>query len=110
MKNDVKLTLRVSADDMALLKSRTKATRLSQSAYLRMLIRGRVPKAYPPQPFYEVLPALQTIAGELTAIAETAQARGEISAPEYRTTTNRLFAKILALERELTDPEPIESG
>lgn len=93
MKNDVKWTLRVSAADMAFLKSFTKAARLSQSAYLPMLIRGRIPKAYPPQPFFDVLPGLQTIAGEMTTIAETAQTWGDMNAQESRTTPTRLFAK-----------------
>lgn len=110
MKNDVKLTLRISAQDMALLKSHTKATRLSQSAYIRSLIHSRVPKAYPPEPFFQVMPALYQIAGDMTTIAATAQVRGEINAQEYSTTTNRLFAKILDLEHELTAPKPIESS
>ena len=40
MGKTVKLTIRLSPEDMALLKSRTAKTRLSQSGYLRMLIRG----------------------------------------------------------------------
>lgn len=110
MKNDVKLTLRISTDDMALLKSHTKATRLSQSAYIRSLIHSRAPKAYPPEPFFRVMPTLYQIAGDMSAIAATAQVYGDMNAQEYRTTTNRLFAKILDLEHELISPEPIESS
>ena len=46
------LTIRLSPEDIALLKSYTAKTRLSQSAYLRTLIRGYVPKAYPPEVFF----------------------------------------------------------
>ncbi len=49
MGKTVKLTIRLSLEDMAVLKSRTVATQWSQSAYLRKLIRGQVPKAYPPE-------------------------------------------------------------
>lgn len=55
MAKTVKLTIRLSPEDMAVLKSRTAITRLSQSAYLRKLIRGYVPKAYPPKVYYELL-------------------------------------------------------
>ena len=43
MGKTMKLTIRLSPEDMALLKSRTVKTGLSQSTYLRMLIRGYVP-------------------------------------------------------------------
>ena len=55
MGKTVKLTIRLSPEDMALLKSHTARTRLSQSAYLRKLIRGYVPKAYPPEVFFELM-------------------------------------------------------
>ena len=54
------LTIRLSPEDMALLKSCTAKTRLSQSAYLRTLIRGYVPKAYPPEVFFELMGRLES--------------------------------------------------
>lgn len=110
MKNNIKLTLRISETDMALLKAHTKATRLSQSAYIRMLIRGVSPKAYPPSPFFDVLPSLHQISGKLAVIADTAQVQGEVNAEEYRNTARQLFAKILILESAVTSPELIRQG
>lgn len=63
MGKTVKLTIRLSPEDMALLKSRTTKTRLSQSGYLRMLIRGYVPKVYPPELYFEVLQKLNQTSG-----------------------------------------------
>ncbi len=63
MGKTVKLTIRLSPEDMALLKSRTTKTRLSQSGYLRALIRGYVPKAYPPEIYFEVLQKLNRASG-----------------------------------------------
>jgi hypothetical protein len=65
MGKTVKLTIRLSPEDMALLKSRTAKTRLSQSGYLRMLIRGCVPKAYPPELYFEVLQKLNRASGTI---------------------------------------------
>lgn len=65
MGKTVKLTIRLSPEDMALLKSRTTKTRLSQSGYLRMLIRGYVPKAYPPEIYFEVLQKLNQASGTM---------------------------------------------
>ena len=108
MKNDLKLTLRVSAQDMALLKRHTSVARLSQSAYVRSLIRGRVPKAYPPEPFFEAIPLMREIGGTMTVIADAAQKYGDMNVQEYRTMSNRLFAKILAIESAVTEPEYID--
>lgn len=66
MGKTMKLTIRLSPEDMALLKSRTAKTRLSQSGYLRMLIRGYVPKAYPPGIYFEVLQKLNRASGTVT--------------------------------------------
>lgn len=66
MGKTVKLTIRLSPEDMALLKSRTAKTRLSQSGYLRMLIRGYAPKAYPPEIYFEVLQKLNRASGTVT--------------------------------------------
>lgn len=68
MGKTVKLTIRLSPEDMVLLKSYAAKTRLSQSAYLRKLIRGYVPKAYPPEVFFELMSKLngEMIGGILT--------------------------------------------
>lgn len=79
------LTIRLSPEDMALLKSYTAKTRLSQSAYLRTLIRGYVPKAYPPEVFFELMSKLEN-GGRLD---------GE------------MIEGILTLRRAVTEPERI---
>lgn len=79
------LTIRLSPEDMALLKSHTAKTRLSQSAYLRSLIRGYVPKAYPPEAFFALMDKLER-GGRLD---------GE------------LIEGILTLRRVVTEPERI---
>lgn len=77
------LTIRLSPEDMALLKSYTAKTRLSQSAYLRKLIRGYVPKAYPPEVFFELMGKLESGArldGEM--IEGILTLRQAVTAPE----------------------------
>lgn len=77
------LTIRLSPEDMALLKSYTAKTRLSQSAYLRALIRGYVPKAYPPEVFFELMGKLESggkLDGEI--IEGILTLRQAVTAPE----------------------------
>ncbi len=66
MGKTVKLTIRLSPEDMAVLKSHTAKTKLSQSAYLRKLIRGYVPKAYPPEAFFELMGRLNESGGRIS--------------------------------------------
>lgn len=80
------LTIRLSPEDMALPKSYTAKTRLSQSAYLRTLIRGYVPKAYPPEVFFDLMGRLEN-SGKLN---------GE------------MMEGILTLRRTVTEPEKME--
>ena len=92
MGKTMKLTIRLSPEDMARLKSRTAKTRLSQSAYLRMLIRGYVPRAYPPELYFEVLQKLN-------------QASGTVADPViYR----ELLGALHTLQGAVTVPEKIE--
>lgn len=80
MGKTVKLTIRLSPEDMALLKSYTAKTRLSQSAYLRKLIRGYVPKAYPPEVFYELMGRLNEKGG--ITLEAVKQLQETVTAPE----------------------------
>lgn len=80
MGKTVKLTIRLSPEDMALLKSYTAKTRLSQSAYLRKLIRGYVPKAYPPEAFYELMGRLNEKGG--ITLEAVRQLQEIVTAPE----------------------------
>lgn len=84
MGKNVKLTIRLSQEDMTLLKSHTAKTRLSQSAYLRMLIRGYVPKSYPPEMFYALMGQLNRNSGKLDAdvLNGIRQLQETVTAPE----------------------------
>ncbi len=80
MGKTVKLTIRLSPEDMAVLKSHTAKTKLSQSAYLRKLIRGYVPKAYPAEAFFDLMGRLSKSDGiTLEAIR---QLQETVTAPE----------------------------
>ncbi len=81
MGKTVKLTIRLSPEDMAVLKSHTARTRLSQSAYLRKMIRGYVPKAYPPEAFFDLMGRLNESGGRIS-IETVKQLQETVTAPE----------------------------
>ena len=84
MGKNLKLTIRLSPEDMTILKSHTAKTRLSQSAYLRMLIRGYVPKSYPPEMFYDLMQRLNRSDGKIDAdvLNGIRQLQEAVTAPE----------------------------
>ncbi|MCI8594124.1 MAG: hypothetical protein HFF09_02570 [Oscillospiraceae bacterium] len=81
MEKTVKLTIRLSPEDMALLKSHTAKSRLSQSAYLRSLMRGYVPKAYPPEAFFALMEQMNEGNGQIT-LETIKQLQETVTAPE----------------------------
>ncbi len=93
---------------MARLKAHSRTAGLSQSSYLRMLIRGVSPRAVPPEPFYEVMKELRKISGSMAAYA--ARNRRAANSQEYFTMSQELLSKILALQEAVTAPEKIEDG
>ncbi len=106
MTKSAKLTIRLSPEDMARLKAHSRAAGLSQSSYLRMLIRGVSPRAVPPEPFYETMEELRKISRSMAACA--AQNRRVMNSQEYFTMSQELLSKILALQEAVTAPEKIE--
>ncbi len=106
MTKSAKLTIRLNPEDIARLKAHSRVAGLSQSAYLRMLIRGVSPRAVPPEPFYEAMEELRKISGSMAACA--AQSRKAANFQEYFTISENLLSKILALQEAVTTPEKIE--
>ena len=86
MNESVKLTIRLTPDDMATLKAHTRKARLSQ------LIRGYVPKAYPPEAFFDLSRRLERMSA------------GTTDPDTYR----ELLAALLTLQETVTAPERIE--
>ncbi len=101
-----KLTIRLSPEEITTLKAHARAAGLSQSGYLRMLIRGVSPRAVPPEPFYEAMEELRKISGSMAAYAS--QNRRAANSQEYFTMSQELLSKILALQEAVTAPEKID--
>ena len=107
MSKTERIALRLSPEELANLEQAAALSGMSRSNYLRMLIRGYLPRRTPPEPFQEAIQELRDISGSLAQIAYTAQAQGAIDVQEYSATVQRLFAEILTLERAVMLPEKI---
>lgn len=107
MSRTERIALRLSPKELANLEQAAALSGMSKSNYLRMLIRGYLPRQTPPEPLQEAMKELRDISGNMAQIAHTAQAHGAVDAQEYSATVQRLFAEILTLERAAMLPEKI---
>ena len=107
MSRTERIALRLSPEELANLEQAAALSGMSKSNYLRMLIRGYLPRQTPPEPFQEAIRQLWEISGSMTQIAYTAQAQGATDAQEDSATVQRLFAEILDLDGAAMLPDKI---
>jgi hypothetical protein len=75
-----RITLRLSPEELANLEQAAALSGMSKSNYLRMLIRGYLPRQTPPEPFQEAIKELRDISGSMAQIVYTTQAQGAVDA------------------------------
>ena len=63
------MALRLSPEELANLEQAAALSGMSKSNYLRMLIRGYLPRQTPPEPFQEAMRQLREISGSMAQIA-----------------------------------------
>ena len=78
---------------------------LSQSAYLRLLISGHVPKALPPIEYHKLLRQLYAIGNNMNQIAARANSTGFFLADEYARNADELRQALLEIQAAFTLPE-----
>ena len=80
---NVHVQLWLNEKEAAMLKKNVKAAGITQSAYLRHLIKGFVPKEHPPLDYFSFMRSLYSLANNLNQIAQKAHVLGVIDAKRY---------------------------
>ena len=80
---NVHVQLWLNEKEAAMLRKNVKAAGISQSAYLRHLITGFVPKAHPPLDYFAFMRSLYSLANNLNQIAQKAHVLGVIDVQRY---------------------------
>ena len=75
---NVHVQLWLNEKEAAMLKKNVKAAGITQSAYLRHLIKGFVPKEHPPLDYFSFMRSLYSLANNLNQIAQKAHGLGVI--------------------------------
>lgn len=105
LKRNVQIIFRLTKSENRHLKAQMKRTGLSQSAYLRMLIMGHVPKEQPPVEYHRFIQELNAIGNSMNQIAARANATGFFLAEEYEQCRDALFKKLLEIQGTIIVPE-----
>lgn len=97
----------LSDDELEAFRCSVNKSGLSQEAYLRALIKGRVPRQPPPADFYAMMKELHAIGNRINQIAARANAIGFIDAEQYERYVRELHKAILRIQAAVVLPERI---
>ena len=95
----------LSKDEYDAFRSAVKKSGLSQEAYLRALIKGRVPREPPPADYHAMMKELRAIGNRINQIAAKANATGFIHAGEFDKNSRELHDAILRIQAAVVLPE-----
>ena len=95
----------LSDDEYETFRCCVKKSGLSQEAYLRTLIKGRVPREPPPADYYAMMKELRAIGNRINQIAARANAIGFINAEQYEKDAHELHEAVLRIQAAVVLPE-----
>lgn len=107
LKRNIKITFRLNAKEHQQLKKNVKKTGLSQETYIRTLLDGYAPKELPSPDYHSMMRELNAIGNSINQIAARANATGFFLAEEYAMYMQEFRRTALAIQRAVTQPEPL---
>jgi hypothetical protein len=105
MNRNKKITVRLSDDEHAFLKANIEKSGLSQEAYLRIIISGRIPKERPGEPLIKMVRELAAIGNNIHQLSVKANALGFIDTPKLETEMREWREFRLAVKRHFLEPD-----
>ena len=107
-KRDVHIQLWLNQREAETLSHNAERCRLSQSAYLRHLIMGYVPREPPPADYYAMMRQIYHVGRSLNQIAAKAHVLNVIDAQRYDESIHMLEKTILKIEDAVIVPQKME--
>lgn len=105
LKRACQINLRLDEWELARLRSLIQKSGLSQSAYLRQIIHGVVPKDTPPPDYYAMMRELHGIGRNLNEIAVKAHMLNALDVKRYDEVSRRLEDAIRTIIKAVLLPE-----
>lgn len=105
MKKRIKRQFWLSPEENAELKRKANLAGISESAVIRLLIRGYEPREKPDERFYTAMRNLSAIGNNINQLAAKAHTLGFIDTPMLKEEALRWHRLQAAIEREYLRPE-----
>ena len=96
--------IRLTKEEAADLKRKAQICRISQSALLRILLKGYEPREKPDERFYEVMRQMCAIGNSLNQIARKANSLGLLDVAEYKRQVEKFNQFQNQVEKEFLSP------
>ena len=96
-----RITIRLNDDEYRDLCEWSTACRMSMNDYLRELIQGFQPVAFPPLEYKEVIDELRRIGVNMNQIASKAHSLGFVDDREYQANADRIWRCVASLSEQL---------
>ena len=103
----IKLQIWLNREESETLKRKAKKCRLSQSAYIRSLLAGYIPRESPPLEYYSLIRQLRAIGNNINQIATVANTTGQIDCMAYQQNTSTLYRTILKIQEAVLLPDKV---
>ena len=108
MKRTVKKQFWLSREEAEALQKNAESTCLTEAAFVRLLIKGFMPKERPDEQFYKEMKQLAAIGNNINQIAAKVNSTGEIDGERLKTEVEALKAFRLALMKKYLEPDEAE--
>lgn len=109
-KRNISFLFRLNQKEADAFRDRVKRSGLSQEAYLRQLISGKVPRDAPPPDYYSMMKELHKIGNNLNQIAQKAHTLNVIDVQRYDKVTREFEKTVRLITEAVILPENTESG
>ena len=104
-KRDIKKQFYLNEDEQQLLAERAGVAALTEAAYIRALITGRVPKPKPDKEFYDDMRALYSVSNNLNQLTIKSHTYDYIDTDELKKILSTVSEFITALQNKYLVPD-----
>lgn len=107
-KRNIPFLFRLNEQEAEAFRNRVKRSGLTQEAYVRQVIRGKVPKDAPPPDYYAMMKELHKIGNNLNQIAQKAHILNVIDVQRYDKDMKKFEETVRLITEAVILPETVE--
>lgn len=105
-KRDIPFLFRLNKEEAEAFRERVKRSGISQEAYVRQAISGKVPRDAPPPDYYSMMRELHKIGNNLNQIAQKAHTLNVIDVQRYDSDMRKFDKAVRLITEAVILPEP----